>query len=157
MLLDEGMVYFDARLSRNYPTVEIRVADVCLQPDDAVLIAALARALVDTAARQWRDNLPPPAVPAPLLRLASWQANRYGIDAKLLHPLTAAPSPAQEVITLLMKHVRDALAENGDEEHATGLLRDLLARGTGASQQRTAFHRTGSFIDVVAESLPSPA
>jgi carboxylate-amine ligase len=27
-LLDEGMVYFDARISRSYPTVEIRVADV---------------------------------------------------------------------------------------------------------------------------------
>ena len=28
VLLDEGMIYFDARLSRNHPTVEVRVADV---------------------------------------------------------------------------------------------------------------------------------
>lgn len=153
VLLDEGMVYFDARLSRHYPTVEIRVPDVCLRAEDAVLIAALARALVQTAARQWYEGLPPPPVPAPLLRLASWQASRYGIDAGLLHPMTAVPCPAREIIALLMKHVRAALAENGDEEHAAGLLQDLLARGTGASQQRTAFHRTGSFTDVVAESL----
>lgn len=29
VLLDEAMVYFDARASHRYPTVEIRVADVC--------------------------------------------------------------------------------------------------------------------------------
>jgi carboxylate-amine ligase len=42
--LDPAMVYFDARLSRSYPTVEIRVADVCQDVDDTVLLAALARA-----------------------------------------------------------------------------------------------------------------
>ena len=43
------MVYFDARLSARYATVEIRVADVCTDLDDAVLVAALCRALVETA------------------------------------------------------------------------------------------------------------
>lgn len=48
-----GHVYFDARLSRHYPTVEIRVADVCLRADDAVLLAetgelaAVVRAAVE--------------------------------------------------------------------------------------------------------------
>ena len=50
-ILDQGMVYFDARLSARYPTVEIRVADVCLSADTATLLAALARGLVETAAR----------------------------------------------------------------------------------------------------------
>jgi hypothetical protein len=56
-----------------------------------------------------------------------------------------------------MKHVRDCLAENGDETHVTRLLRDLLARGTGASQQRTAFAPTGSFTDAINESLQPPS
>ncbi len=46
--LDERSVYFLARLSPRYPTVEIRVADVCLDVDTAVLLAGLARALVAT-------------------------------------------------------------------------------------------------------------
>src|SRR5665647_2680772 len=41
VLLDEGMVYFDARLSRKYPTLEVRVTDVCLCAEDAVLILSL--------------------------------------------------------------------------------------------------------------------
>lgn len=57
-LLDTGMVYFNARLSERYPTIEIRIADVCLRPDDAVLIAALARALVETEARSWQEEGP---------------------------------------------------------------------------------------------------
>ena len=35
VLLDRGMIYFDARLSHKYPTVEIRVADVCLHAEDS--------------------------------------------------------------------------------------------------------------------------
>jgi gamma-glutamyl:cysteine ligase YbdK (ATP-grasp superfamily) len=77
-LLDAGMVYFDARLSERYPTIEIRVADVCLQADDAVLIAALARALVETEARGWRQGTPVRQVRAELLRLAAWRASRSG-------------------------------------------------------------------------------
>ena len=28
-VLDTGMIYFDARLSDQYPTLEIRISDVC--------------------------------------------------------------------------------------------------------------------------------
>ena len=48
--LDPGMLYFDVRLAAHYPTVEIRVADVCTDVEDAALVALLARALVTTVA-----------------------------------------------------------------------------------------------------------
>ena len=41
--LDEPSVYFLARLSPRYPTVEVRVADVCLDAGTAVLLAGLTR------------------------------------------------------------------------------------------------------------------
>ncbi len=56
--LDRAMIYFDARLSERYPTLEIRVADVCLRAEDTVLIGALARALVETSARRGRRRRP---------------------------------------------------------------------------------------------------
>uniref|UniRef100_UPI002027DDC8 carboxylate-amine ligase n=1 Tax=Actinotalea sp. C106 TaxID=2908644 RepID=UPI002027DDC8 len=67
-ILDAGMVYFDARLSARYPTVEIRVADVCLDAEDAVLVAALARGLVDTAADDAAHGRPAPVVRVEQLR-----------------------------------------------------------------------------------------
>ena len=90
-LLDTGMVYFDARLSEHYPTLEIRIADVCLYADDAVLIAALARALVETEARRWRAGGVTPRQRIELLRLAAWRASRSGLDDVLVSPSTGRP------------------------------------------------------------------
>ena len=56
--MDDGMIYFDARLSASYPTLEIRVPDVCTDVGDSALIAALARGLVDTAATDWAHGRP---------------------------------------------------------------------------------------------------
>jgi len=56
--LDERSVYFLARLSPRYPTVEVRVADVCLDAGTAVLAAGLTRALVATALAEARRGTP---------------------------------------------------------------------------------------------------
>ncbi len=80
VLLDEGMVYFDVRLSHRYPTVEFRAADVCLEADDTVLLAILVRGLVDTAAREWRAGDGAAPVGGSELRLASWRAARSGLS-----------------------------------------------------------------------------
>ena len=77
------MIYFDARLSPHQSTVEVRVADVCLDAADAVLLAGLTRALVETAARAWREDQPPIPVRVELLRLAGWRAARSGLDGWL--------------------------------------------------------------------------
>ncbi|MGI8330508.1 glutamate--cysteine ligase [Actinomadura scrupuli] len=152
-LLDEGMIYFDARLSRRYPTVEIRVADVCLRSEDAVLLAALVRALVETAARAWRAGEPPEPTRMPLLRLASWRASRSGLDGELVHPLTERPAPADLVVHALLDHLTPALADAGDLGLATDLTRRLLSRGNGATLQRRVHRRTGDLAAVVRAAV----
>ena len=82
--MDPAMMYFDARLSSHYPTVEIRVPDVCTDIADALLIAALARGLVDTAAAEWRAETPPAPVSVGLLRAAAWRAARSGMADDLV-------------------------------------------------------------------------
>ena len=151
--LDEGMVYFDARLSARYPTLEVRVADVCLRVDDAVLVAALARALVDTAAREWREGVAPPSVPVTLVRLAAWRAARGGLDDVLLDPSDLRPRPAREVVVALVRHVRPALEGSGDAALVDALLADLLYRGTGARRQREVLARSGRLADVVRDAV----
>jgi carboxylate-amine ligase len=151
-LLDAGMVYFDARLSERYPTIEIRVADVCLQADDAVLIAALARALVETEARRWRQGTPVRQVRAELLRLAAWRASRSGLDDVLIHPVSGLPAPAAAVAALLLEHVSDALADAGETGTVTDLLAAVMERGNGAAFQRNAYRRSGNLADVVSSA-----
>ncbi|MFD4628440.1 glutamate--cysteine ligase [Streptomyces sp. NPDC058284] len=153
VLRDRGMVYFDARLSHRYPTVEIRVADVCLEATSTVLVAALARGLVETAAREWRAGRPPAAHAVGLLRLAAWRAARSGLDDTLLHPLTMRPAPGHEVLRALIDHVRDALEDSGDLDMVTTVGGNLLEHGNGARVQRELLARTGSLSSVVAECV----
>ena len=137
-LLDTGMVYFNARLSERYPTIEIRIADVCLRADDAVLIAALARALVETEARSWREGRPVLQTRTELLRLAAWRASRSGLDAALLNPVTGLPEQAATVVDMLLDHCRDALADAGDAAVVAGtagrLARPRQRRGLPADR-----------------------
>ncbi|GAA3132544.1 glutamate--cysteine ligase [Streptomyces rameus] len=151
VILDEGMVYFDARLSARYPTVEFRVADVCLCADTAVLIATLCRALVETAARDWRVGRPVADPGVSVLRLADWQAARFGLEEDLLDPVTLRPRPAPQVLASLLEHAGDALAASGDADRAAGAVEELLRRGNGAREQRLLLERTGSLRDVVTE------
>ncbi len=152
--LDDGMLYYDARLSVAYPTLEIRVADACTDLDDAVLATALARALVDTFARR---SDPADAVRSDLLRAAWWRCARYGLDGDLVHPLTWSLVPAAEAVAALVEEVGPALEEAGD----LALVEDGLARltlgGTGARRQRQAFERTGDLRGVVADLVARTA
>ncbi|POX48716.1 carboxylate--amine ligase [Streptomyces sp. Ru71] len=153
VILDKAMVYFDARLSERYPTVEVRVADVCLHADTAVLLAAVVRGLVETAAREWRAGVEPAAHSVSLLRLAAWRAARSGLEGELLHPATMRPAPAEEVVRALLEHVEEALAESGDLELARSSCAELLRCGNGARIQRRLMERSGSLRDVVAECV----
>jgi glutamate---cysteine ligase / carboxylate-amine ligase len=153
VLLDTGMVYFDARLSEHYPTVEIRVSDVCLYADDAALIAALTRALVETEARRWQAGKDAPAQRIEALRLASWRASRSGLADDLVNPLTGEPAAAPAVAKALFEHVEDALDDAGDTAAVRELLDAVLTRGNGAAFQRAAcLDRSLSYmIDMAVE------
>lgn len=154
-LSDTGVITspdFDARLSSRHPTVEIRVADVCLDARDAALTAALVRALVETAAREWEAGQPPDMVPAAILRQGAWRASRWGTEGELLHPVLHRPASARNVFAALHGHVRDALEEAGDAAFVTESLQRILTTGTGATRQRQAFAQSGRLADVVAHA-----
>jgi carboxylate-amine ligase len=151
--LDRANLYFDARLSHKHPTVEVRVADVCLFADDAVLLAALVRGVAETAARQWRDGVDPVPASATQLQLASWRASRYGLEGELADPLTGNPRGAFEVVMALLDHLRPVLEEQGEFSAVEFLLYQVLRRGTGAAVQRDSYARAASTRDVVADAV----
>lgn len=149
-VLDEGMVYFDARRSHRYPTVEIRMPDVCLDVRDAVLVAALSRGLVETSAQEWANGNPPPTTTALLLRLATWRAARWGVEERLLDPVSGVLATAQDVVLRLFDHVLPALRQSGDTALVTQGIQRIRARGNGAMRQREVMRRTGRLTDVLA-------
>ncbi len=152
-VLDQGMVYFDARLSATWPTVEVRVADVALRVEDAVLLAGLVRGLVDTAAEEWRAGEPAPDVRTEVVRVAGWRAARSGLSGDLVDPRTGRPAPAGDVLAALVEHVRPALARHGDEPLVDAGVAELLRRGSGAVLQRAVYEETGDLAAVVRAAV----
>jgi glutamate---cysteine ligase / carboxylate-amine ligase len=148
--LDEGMLYLPARLSPDNPTVEVRVADVCTDPEDALLVAALVRGLVETAVAD--SGRGPDRWRAEALRASQWRAARYGVSDTLVHPLRRVPAPAREVLDALADHVAEALAEAGDTDLVAEGLGRVSAR-SGASRQRAAYERTGDVQGVVDDLI----
>jgi glutamate---cysteine ligase / carboxylate-amine ligase len=156
--LDERNVYFLARLSPRYPTVEVRVADVCLDAGTAVLLAGLTRALVATALAEARRGTPPAAAPARQVAAALAAAARHGLAGAGIDPFTGRPADAPALRARLLDHVYPALRDHGDTETITTLLHRLDQQGTGADRQRALFTSAAStpaFITALARATLS--
>jgi carboxylate-amine ligase len=54
---------------------------------------------------------------------------------------------------MLLDHCRDALADAGDADIVAALLTDLLARGNGASFQRSAYRESGRLPEVINDAV----
>lgn len=147
--LDAGMVYFDARLSRHAPTVETRIADVCLMPEDAAVIAALVRGLVETSAADWRAGSPADDVSTSLLRLASWRASKSGLGDILIDPRSRQPVSARHAVGTLLAHVAGHFADDEEERSVRCGIERIIGRGTGADRQRGWMRSEASFPALV--------
>jgi glutamate---cysteine ligase / carboxylate-amine ligase len=155
---DARSVYFLARLSPSYPTVEVRVADACLTAEDAVLLAGLVRGLVATLvadARRGRaaDAGLPARVGGDLLAAA-----RYGLAAgRGAGPQRRATADA--ALDDLYRRIRPALYDCGDAEEVAGGLERLRRTGTGADRQRRLWARAGTrraFVTALSRAAVPP-
>ncbi|MCX2927306.1 carboxylate-amine ligase [Streptomyces sp. NEAU-W12] len=139
---DTGQLYWQARLSEDYPTVEIRCLDVQLRTDEAVMFAGLLRALVDTALRETADGVEEPDLAPELVDAAMWQAARHGLSGELVDP-RGRRRRAGDAVYGLLEHVGPALEETGDSREVTSLVHRLLQQGTGADRQRQTLAESG--------------
>ena len=144
-VVDDGMIYFDVRPSRRYPTIEVRICDSTPLLDDVVTLAGLGRALVVT---ELRSPAPEPYRPE-MVRAASWRAARSGVTGVLVDPREAVARPARIVVDALLDRVRPALDDLGDAELVLSGVDRLLRRGTSAERQRAAYARAGRLADAV--------
>ncbi|MCZ7435658.1 glutamate--cysteine ligase [Micromonospora sp. WMMC241] len=151
VMLDEGMLYWYARLSAKYPTVEIRIGDVCPSVDDAVLVAALVRGLVATALTEIEAGRPAVNTDHHLLVAAHWRAAHDGLEGQGVDLHDGELRPAWELLDRLVDRLRPELDRHGDLDRVTDLLGGLRRHGSGAARQRAVFERTGKLVDVVAD------
>jgi glutamate---cysteine ligase / carboxylate-amine ligase len=144
-MLDDGMVYWDARPSAKFPTVEVRVADVPATSAETVLLATLGRAAVMTALAEIRCGASVIQIPDTLLRARYWRAARDGLSGC-----------TREALTAFIAAVSPALHALGEYDYVTSELGriggDGSDGGNGAIRQRRAWQRRGDVADVLAEA-----
>ena len=78
---DARELWWDIRPASAFPTIELRICDVCTRLEDAVSVAALYASLIRWLLRHDRDGTLPPEPHTELIFQDRWIAQRYGVLA----------------------------------------------------------------------------
>lgn len=157
-ILDDGMVYWDVRPSANFPTIEVRVADVPATVAETVLFATLVRAAVMTALDDEQRGAPMPSLTSHALKAAYWTAARYGLAGRTVDLAdTHATLPAARLLSNLVDRVEPALEALGEVDMVREELTRVTAEGNGAMRQRRAWERRHEVGDVIEEAATATA
>jgi carboxylate-amine ligase len=149
---DAEGVYWFARLSPRFPTIEIRVADTGLTVADTTLLAALCRGLVATAVAEASTGTVQVPTDETLLHTSLANAARHGLAGTLLDPGTGLGMPGHAALFRLVEHVGPALAAAGDREAVRLLLAERRRRHSGAHRQRALWdgRDPGAYVRALA-------
>ncbi|OBB91059.1 glutamate--cysteine ligase [Mycobacterium sp. 852002-30065_SCH5024008] len=153
VILDEKMVYWDVRPSENFPTIEVRVADVPATVAETVLLATLVRAAVMTALEARGREDEPGRLPPAALRAAYWKAAHDGLAGRTLDLIHGGGAvSARDQLGALVQRVRPALETLGEYDRVVGELDRVAMQGNGAMRQLRAWRKRGEVMDVIDEA-----
>jgi glutamate---cysteine ligase / carboxylate-amine ligase len=143
LIEDTTKIWWDARPSSRYPTLETRIMDCCTSIDDSIALAALVVSLLRMLYRLRRANQSWRRYPHVLIAENRWRAMRYSFDEQLLDLARGELVPFGELLEELLAHVREdaeALGCTREIEHT----RTILARGTSAHRQLAVYEQARS-------------
>ncbi|MFQ5784236.1 MAG: carboxylate-amine ligase [Alphaproteobacteria bacterium] len=138
LIEDASKLWWDLRPSARFPTLEMRIADVCTRLDDAATVAALTQCILSMLYRLRCANQRWRIYPRILVNENRWRAQRYGVEGELVDFGKGVLVPYRELIEELVELVREdaeALDCVAEVEHA----REIAARGTSADRQLRVF------------------
>jgi len=138
LIEDATKLWWDIRPSHRYPTLEMRITDVCTRLDDAIAVAALYLCVLRMLYRlkknnqRWRQYAPM------LIEENRWRAQRYGLDEGLVDFGRGEVVPCSELLEEIIDLVRedaDALGCVKEIEH----LRTIMKNGTSGHRQLATY------------------
>lgn len=131
---DSTKIWWDIRPSARFPTLEMRITDVCTRVEDALTVAACYLSLLHMLYRlrasnqRWRQYAPM------LISENIWRAQRYGVEGTLMDFGKGVLVPFSELVEELIEVVAPDAEELGcwpEVERA----RTIVAEGTSAERQ----------------------
>lgn len=134
LIEDATKIWWDLRPSARFPTIEMRVSDVCTQIEDTLCIAAFYLCICRMLYRlrrnnqRWRYYLPF------LVNENRWRAQRYGVEDGLVDFGKGQTTAFSDLVEELLEHVSEDAEFFGcraEVERARTIARD----GTSADRQ----------------------
>jgi len=141
-------IWWDVRPSEKFPTLEVRIPDMCTRMEETLCLVALVQAIVAKLVRLRQANQTWRLYQKRLLDENKWRAVRYGIEGRLIDfgKVKEVPFPAlAEELLAWVDDVVDELGSRAEVEYA----RTILRQGTSADRQLAVYRRTGDFRAVV--------
>jgi carboxylate-amine ligase len=139
-LQSASSLWWAIRPSPRYPTLELRISDACTDPEDAVCIAGLFRALLRAAMLDPRLGARHNEMTRLLVEENRWRAKRHGLAASFIDIGRRRVLPAREWL-------EDLLALIGEHADALGCAsalvqaRRIVRRGTSADVQLALYRQ----------------
>lgn len=138
LIKDASMLWWDIRASTKFPTVEMRITDVCTYLEDAIAIAAVFLCVIRMLYRLRRDNQRWRIYARMLINENRWRAQRYGLDEGLVDfgrgEIVACIDLIEELIDMVREDA-EALGCVDEVRH----IREIAERGTSAHRQLSVY------------------
>lgn len=138
LIEDATKLWWDIRPSNRYPTLEMRVSDVCTRLDDAMTVAALYQCLLGFLYRLRRNNQRWRTYAPGIIEENIWRAQRYGTGGTLVDFGKGTLVPFADLLEEMIELVaQDAIEFDVRDEirHA----RTIVKEGTSADRQIAAY------------------
>jgi len=138
LIEDATKLWWDIRPSHRFPTLEMRITDVCTRIDDGVAVAALFVCLLRMLYRLKTNNQRWRQYASMLIAENRWRAQRYGLDEGLVDfgrgEIMPCAGLLEEIIDLVREDA-EALGCAGEIEH----LRTIMETGTSGHRQLATY------------------
>jgi len=131
---DATKIWWDLRPSVRFPTLEMRITDVCTRIDDALSIAALYICILRMLYRLRRSNQKWRTYPGFLIEENIWRAQRYSVQDRLFDFGKGELVPFASLIDELLDIIAEDAAVLGCEKEAKHAL-SIATGGTSADRQ----------------------
>ena len=131
---DSSELWWDIRPSRAFPTLELRICDICQTVDDAMCVVALYACLVRYLLRLDMEGRLPTEPPTELIKENCWLAQRYGVVAFLGDTEGSGRQDIDEYAEALVENLSEDAKALGCENELRHIL-DLIRYGTGSDRQ----------------------
>ena len=134
LIRDGSELWWDIRPSQHYPTIELRICDLCTRLDDAMCIIAVYACLVRMLMRKHYAGELPEEPLTEIIAENRWLAQRYGVLAFLGNTADGGRTDIADLVTQLVETLSDdarALGCEGELRHAL----DIVSNGGSADRQ----------------------